>query len=395
MEKWFRILKNKFYLSAVVLFVMFPGLVQAQDSIPRNWSLNGYITNMQSFMFQDVNKAWISDNLLHNRLNFHWNSSSKVFGLTVDLRNRLISGESIKEIPNYISSTTSDNGWQKLFVNIASGNSYVLTSKIDRAYFDITLDKVQLRVGRQRINWAQCMVWNPNDLFNAYSFFDFDYIEKPGSDAIRLQYYTGSASSVEMAVKADRYNRITAAGLYRFNVLNYDFQVLAGLMNSEDYVLGAGWTGNIGNAAFNGEFSYFQPTKRFSDSTNIVAVSLGSNYTFSNSLTLQAELLYNQHQETNSSFTDYYYMDLSAKNLSFSKYTAMLQASYPVSPLLNLSFTGMYFPDIDGYFVGPSLTYFLTENLEASMLAQSFTGKFLAGAAQTYNFAFLKMKWNF
>ncbi|MDD3022123.1 MAG: hypothetical protein PHX61_14260, partial [Alphaproteobacteria bacterium] len=329
MGKWFRILKNKFYVSAVAILVIFPGLVQAQDSIPRNWSLNGYITNMQSFMFEDVNKAWISDNLLHNRLNFHWNSSSKLFGFTVDLRNRLISGESIKDNPNYIPASTSDKGWQKLFLNIASGNSYVLTSKIDRAYWDITLDKWQLRVGRQRINWGQCMVWNPNDLFNTYSFFDFDYIERPGSDAVRLQYYTGNTSSVEMAVKADRYNRITAAGLYRFNVSNYDIQLLAGLMNSEEYVLGAGWSGNIGNAAFTGEFSYFHPQKHFSDNTGIVAVSLGSNYTFNNSLTLQAEVLYNQQQKRNNSFTEYYNMDLSARNLSFSKYTAMVQASYP------------------------------------------------------------------
>ena len=395
MEKWFRILKNKFFLSAITILILIPNQLYAQDSIPRNWSLNGYITNMQSFMFQHVNKDWISDNLLHNRLNFHWNSTSNVFGLTVELRNRLLSGESIKYIPNYLQTSTLDNGWLNLSVNIASGNSYVLTSKIDRAYFDLTLDKLQLRLGRQRINWGQCMVWNPNDLFNAYSFFDFDYIEKPGSDAVRLQYYTGNASSVEMALKADRNNRITVAGLYRFNVLNYDFQLLAGLMNSEDYVVGAGWTGNIGNAALTGEFSYFHPKTNFSDSTGIVAISVGSNYTFSNLFTLQAEVLYNQQRKTISNFTDYYNMDLSAKNLSFSKFAAMLQGSYPISPLLNLSLAGMYFPDIDGYFVGPSLTYSLTDNLDFSILAQSFTGKFSAGTKQTYNFAFLKMKWNF
>ena len=372
-----------------------PNQLLAQDSIPRNWSLNGYITNMQSFMFQDINKDWVSDNLLHNRMNFHWNNSSNVFGLTVELRNRLLSGESIKYIPNYIQTSTLDNGWLNLSVNIASGNSYVLTSKIDRAYFDLTLDKLQLRVGRQRINWGQCLVWNPNDLFNAYSFFDFDYIEKPGSDAVRLQYYVGNASSVEMAVKADKYNRITAAGLYRFNRLNYDFQLLAGLMNSEDYVVGAGWTGNIGNAAFTGEFSYFHPMSNFKDSTGIVAISVGSNYTFSNSFTLQAEVLYNQQRKTINSFTDYYNMDISAKSLSFSHYTAMLQGSYPITPLLNISLAGMYFPDIEGYFIGPSLTYSLTENLGFSILVQSFTGKFTAESAQTYNFAFLKIKWNF
>jgi hypothetical protein len=109
---------------------------------------------------------------------------------------------------------------------------------------------------------------------------------------------------------------------------------------------------------------------------------------------LQAEVLYNQQRKTISNFTDYNNIYLSAKNLSFSKFTAMLQGSYPISPLLNLSLTGMYFPDIDGYFVGPSLNYSLTENLVFSILAQSFTGKLSAVITRTYNFAFLKMKWN-
>ena len=61
---------------------------------------------------------------------------------------------------------------------------------------------------RQRINWGQTLVWNPNDIFNAYSYFDFDYIERPGSDAIRLQYYPDYSSAIEMAVKADYENKI-------------------------------------------------------------------------------------------------------------------------------------------------------------------------------------------
>ncbi len=395
MEKWFRILKNNFFQGLMLLLIFSSTGVKAQDSIQHNWSLNGYITNMQSFMFQDINKDWVSDNLLHNRLNFHWNSNSGVLGLTVEFRNRLISGESMKYIPGYKQSTTADNGLMDLSFNIASGNSYVLNSKIDRAYIDLNLSKVQIRIGRQRINWGQCTIWNPNDLFNAYSFFDFDYIEKPGSDAVRVQYYTGDASSLEMAVKADKNNRITAAGLYRFNAGGYDFQFLGGLMNSEDYVIGTGWTGNIGNAAFTGELSYFRPKNNFTDTTGVVSASIGSSYTFRNSLTLLTEVLYNQTNTSVTNFSDYYNLNLSAKNLSFSKFTAMLQASYPVTPLFNVSLAGMYFPDLKGVFVGPTLTYSLTDNLEFSLIMQSFSGKFSSNTSQTYNLAFLKMKWNF
>ena len=37
-----------------------------QDSVSRNWTLNGYVTNMQSFMFQRWDGDWISDNLRHD-----------------------------------------------------------------------------------------------------------------------------------------------------------------------------------------------------------------------------------------------------------------------------------------------------------------------------------------
>ncbi len=91
------------------------------------------------------------------------------------------------------------------------------------------MDKFQVTLGRQRINWGQTFVWNPNDIFNAYSYFDFDYIERPGSDAVRLQYFPSSSSVAEFAVKVDDENDITAAGLYRFNKWGYDIQFLAGL----------------------------------------------------------------------------------------------------------------------------------------------------------------------
>ena len=394
MEKWFRMLRNKIKWF-IFLLLMLTQAIKAQESTSSQWSINGYLTNMQTFMFQDISKDWMSDNLLHNRLNVKWNSKSDILGITFELRNRLLSGESIKYIPDYIKNTTDDKGWLNLSANLATGNSYVLNSKIDRAYFDLNLDKFQIRVGRQRINWGQCMVWNPNDLFNTYSFFDFDYIEKPGSDAVRLQYYTGTTSSLELAVKADYLNRITAAGLYRFAVGSYDLQFLGGLLNEEDVVVGAGWSGNLGNASFTGECSYFHPKNHFSDSTGVVAASLGSGYTFSNSLTLQAEVLYNPQKNTTFNLSDYYNLDLSAKNLSFSDLSVLLQGSYPITPLFNVSLAGMYFPDIKSYFVGPTFIYSLSQNLDFSFLMQSFSGKFSSTVNQNYNFAFLKMKWSF
>ena len=370
--------------------------LNGQDTIQHNWSLNGYITNMQSFIFQNIDGDWTIDNLIHNRLNFKWVSKSGNIKTVLELRNRFIIGESVKADPDYGKMINTDNGYVKLSDNISTGNSYIFNSRIDRGYIDYTIDKFQVTIGRQRINWGQCYTWNPNDLFNAYSFFDFDYIEKPGSDAIRLQYYNTNTSALEFAIKADNNHNITSAVLYRFNKWNYDIQFLGGILNQQDYVIGTGWSGNIKGASFRGEVSYFQPKYNFADTSGILVVSLGTDYTFKNSFMLQFEMLYNQNRSSGiSNFVDFYNMSLSAKNLSFTKVTLMLQGSYPITPLFNVSLAGMYFPKLNGIFLGPSFTWSLTKNIDFSLITQSFAGQLLKGQTEHFNFAFLRLKWNF
>ncbi|MFV8328270.1 hypothetical protein [Flavobacterium sp. ZS1P14] len=52
----------------------------------------------------------------------------------------------------------------------------------------------------------------------------------------------------------------TAAFLYKFNKWKYDFLFLGGMYQT-DYVVGSGWAGNIKEAGFKGEMSYFIPKK--------------------------------------------------------------------------------------------------------------------------------------
>ena len=76
---------------------------------------------------------------------------------------------------------------------------------------------------------------------------------------------------------------------------------------------------------------------------------------------LQFEVLYNQKKSPGiTSFIDFYNMNLSAKNLSFTKVTLMLQGSYPITPLFNVSLAGMYFPKIKRDFSWP-ITYLLID----------------------------------
>jgi hypothetical protein len=237
-------------------------------------------------------------------------------------------------------------------------------------------------------------VWNPNDIFNAYSFFDVDYIERPGSDAVRLQYYPTWSSSVEVAVKADNNNDITAAGLYRFSKWGYDIQFLAGYSNSSDIVAGAGWSGTLGSASFRGEGTWFHPLNSLTDTTGITIITAGVDRNLKDNSMAQFQLMYCNNPLDLKNFTNLYAGNLSAKDLAFSKFSAFGQFIWAASPLWKISLSAMWFPDLDGYFAGPSVEFSMAENVDSSVFWQHFDGN-PGDSDSRINLVFLRIKYSF
>ena len=391
-------MKNSLFL--IILSFLLCQMETFSQEKTQNWSMNGYVSNMQSASTDSIKGTWLNDNLIHNRLNFRWNPSN-TFTFGMDVRNRIFTGESVKLNPNYGSQVASDNGLADLSWSLIDEKSIVLNTAIDRLWFSYETGKLNVTLGRQRINWGQTFAWNPNDIFNSYSFFDFDYTEKPGSDALRIQYYTGMASSVELATKINSDEKITAAALFRFNKWNYDMQVLAGIVDEQDYVAGIGWSGNLAAFSFRGEMSYLRAKKNFADTKGITIATLSVDYMFANSLSVQFEFLYNQQEESQGfNFFQFYEQTLSVKKLSFTEYNYFFSFIYPISPLLSASFSAMYYPEYDGYFAGPSLDYSLGDNINFSIFVQSFSGEFenritLEKEKQSISLGFLRLKINF
>ncbi len=376
------------------LLITLPGKAQAQNKL----TLDGYLKFMNTNMFQDVGNPWYIENMLHNRLNINYYATDH-FTAGMGIRNRFIYGDLVQNYPGYKSMVEADMGYlNALTGNLIEDTSYVFTSSIDRLWLEYVYGNLNVKLGRQRINWGQTMAWNPNDIFNTYSFFDFDYEERPGSDALRVQYYTGYTALAEAAIKIDSAENITAAGLYRFNKWGYDIQFLGGMLNSSDWLAGTGWSGNIWDMGFSGEISYFRPKKHFEDTSGYFMTSLSLNYMFTNALMIQAEYLYNEFAGTMNiaDFTQYYVMPLSVKTVSFSKHSWFANISYPFHPLLNGTFSGMYFYDdnIKGFFVGPSLEYSLQNNLSTSLYGQWFDLD-MGKTEQTFTFLFLRFRWSF
>jgi hypothetical protein len=380
---------NRFLILILLLFLFCSGAASQEK---KSFSLDGYTSVMQSVMFDSLKGNFTNDNLIHNRLNMKGYLGEHIT-LVLELRNRIFTGDAVKA-PGYRSLIGTDQGLTDLSFNLVSEKSFLINTTIDRYWLDFNYGKFQARIGRQRINWGQTLVWNPNDIFNAYSFFDFDYIERPGSDAIRLQYYPGTSSSVEFAIKADREKDVTAAALYRFNKWGYDIQFLAGLANGSDLVAGTGWSGSLGTISFRGEASWFQPKESFTDSKGRGLVTTGFDKVFKDNSMAQIQVMYCNDPLKLTNFNSFYSGDLSSKDLAFSRFSAFGQFSYPATPLLNISASAMWFPDLHGYFAGPSVDYSLAENVDFSLIWQHFYSE-MAGIRTRVNIGFLRVKYSF
>ncbi|MFZ9045914.1 MAG: hypothetical protein ACO2ZZ_08605 [Cyclobacteriaceae bacterium] len=375
--------------SLLLVLALFLSLeVFSQEETPKNYQLSGYLKDMASFNFQEGLDSALIDNLVHNRLNFRWFPNDK-FQLRIEIRNRIFTGDLVSLFPNYGELVDVNNDYFDASWTVVNHNDLVIHSMIDRAYFEWKEDTWSLQVGRQRINWGINLAWNPNDIFNAYSFFDFDYEERPGTDAIRFQKYRGYAGGYEIAVKmADSIQALTAGFLYKWNYNDYDFQVLTGVMQN-NLAIGGGWAGSIGTLGFKGEATWFEPLDDSQERTVMTAIS--SDYIFPNSLFLTGSLLYISNPLGDGSFALTSTANLDIRSILPFKWTTFLQASYPLHPLFNVGLSGMVFPGNQGVFINPYFTWSIVNNLDLDVLGQLFVNGQPASAYVGYT----RIKWSF
>ncbi len=386
-------MKSVFKIAAIVL--IFLGLsprVLSQETYP-GLTANGYVSLLQSSIFERFDEEWFNENIIHNRLNVRLYAGPKVtFGM--EMRNRIFTADMLTYYPGYASGIDADRGWLDMSWNVIDERSFLFNIFLDRLWIDFSGNNYQLRLGRQRINWGQAFVWNPNDVFNTYSYFDFDYPERPGSDAIRLQIYPSYSSTLEIAANIDSEDNITAAALYRFNKWGYDIQFLGGYISGSDLMLGTGWSGSLGSASFRGELSWFQPYKSFSDTTGTGLFTLGFDRSFSNNANLQFQVMYCNKPVDFNDFNELYSGNMSAKDLAFSEISLFASAQYPVTPLLKIGLSTIFYPGINGVFAGPTIDASLAKNLDFSFFWQHFKADMISEKLKL-NLAFLRVKYSF
>jgi hypothetical protein len=271
----------------------------------------------------------------------------------------------------------------------------VIQSVIDRLLLKYSVPKWDITVGRQRINWGMNNIWNPNDIFNAYNFLDFDYEERPGNDAIRVQHYPKLNSSLEFAWKPGKHSdEHIASMMYKFNKAKYDYQVLAGLYNT-DLVIGGGWAGSIGNTGFKGEASYFHPYKNLYDTTGVLSASVMMDYTFKDGWYISGSVLFNSDPTGYFSSGGIYTTNLTAKSLFPFRYSFYTGVAKSIATVFTLNASVIYSPEKNSLILFPAFAYNASENLDVDLTIQSFFategGKYKSQGSAIY----LRGKWSF
>jgi hypothetical protein len=365
-------------------------------------SVSGYVKDMLGFYRLETpihigSSTFQSTayNLVHQRFNLTFFPDRPV-RLEAGIRNRWMTGPMVKDLQGYAQQMERDNGWMDLSATPVNGTNGFLNTSIDRLYLDADWGHLNLRLGRQRINWGMTLVWNPNDLFNAYSYFDFDYEERPGSDALRATIYLSATTSIDAAFKKDHWGKTTLAARFLTNLGNTDWQFLAGQC-ADDNVVGGGFSGSVEGCSLRGEASWFFPRKGNTGPSSLSA-TIESDYTLPNQFYLHAAYLYNSnHRDSTAVSLLQPGVELSAKRLSLGKHELFAQCAYPVSPLLNAGMAGMWNPTDGSSYLSPSATLSLSNNLELLLTAQILLGQPYSeyGSMGRVYAGFGRIKWNF
>jgi hypothetical protein len=389
---------NRILKSILLFFLIVPLIIAAQKEEPDREKIiefHGYIKDLNSFTVTDHFDSLDYVNLLHNRLNFSFNFSPKFKG-RLEIRNRIFFGDLWKQAPDFgklINQGDELMSLSKLWVN---HSNLVIQSVIDRGWLQYVSGKWDIKLGRQRINWGLNNTWNPNDIFNAFNFLDFDYEERPGADALRIQRTLKNNSVMELAYKPGKNkNMHVGALLYRFNKNKFDFQTLAGIWR-QDIVAGGGWAGSIEEAGFKGEFSYFHPQKKFLDTSGTLSFSIMVDQTFKKDWYVTLSFLFNTNPDAlingsppviNSALT--------AKTLFPYRYTFFIQAVKSFTVISSLSCSVIYSPEKNSLILFPVFTWNAAKNFDVDLASQTFfaskPGDYKMQGAAFY----LRGKWNF
>jgi len=405
-QTYIRMKNLRSILNGFLLLIIFSFNSFAQLS---SFELNGYAKYLFSSVKIPYFSERFSDHLIHTRINTRWYPVESI-SAALEARMRGFYGETVENFPNYIDQIKSKHDFVQLDYVAWNKNKSIGYVEIDRIWLDWQFKNFQTTIGRQRIAWGTSWVWNITDLFNPLSILDFDYEERPGVDAIRLQYYTGAVSKIEAAFTRGKTRGKSIAAVHAvMNKWNYDFHLLGGVKNNR-WILGGAWSGDISGAGFRGEIVASAAPQKSATSINkiprilgeslfdydkpVFSLALSGDYTFENSFYIHTEVLFNSNGKAkNAAIHQFEAAELGM--LSPSRLSMFHEFSYNFTPLIRGSIFGLFNPNDKSFVAVPSLNWSILENFDLMLIALLFDGKPLSEFGGFGKMFFIRTKYSF
>lgn len=379
-------------LWAALILQLLPSHARAQDDF---YQVGGYVKYL--FSSSDLPSIGrVNDHLLHARLNTRLYFSRAVTA-AAEIRNRIFYGGSVREIPDFLSTVRSDHDFGRADIVWWNARSSLGYTELDRLWIDGVYDNLQVTIGRQRIAWGTALVWNPTDLFNPLSVLDFDYEERPGVDAVHVQYFLSPVSKIEIAFKPGKtLARRIVAGKILLNRWNYDLHLIGGVQGTNPFVGGA-WAGDIAGAGFRGEIlarSIGEETDPRFDGAWSTSASLSADYTFPSNTYIHAEALFNSRGVTEQAQL-FLPESRSLGLLSPARWSLFQEVSFDLHPLVRVSGFIIYNPSDASFVVVPTVTWSASSQIDVSFVGLLFSGGTLTEYGGYGQSLFVRGKYSF
>ncbi len=234
-----------------------------------------------------------------------------------------------------------------------------------RGWVEYEAGQMRVKLGRQRIAWGSGRIWNPTDRFNPVQPTALEPDQKLGVDAGRIEWnYAGNGSLIAVAAPARPSSRTSRKLALRWQDTfgEFDLALMAGRINNEN-MFGVDITGNMGDAGV--RLEWMQARNPLDGGYG--QLSVGIDYTlhhpwFSNGLYMALEYFYNGVAGSPRFKQD--------RLNSRSNHLLGSMLGYDLTPLWRIDLLLIADLQQSGWFIAPSITWSVDENMDLSFFAQ-------------------------
>ena len=195
------------------------------------------------------------------------------------------------------SGSTGPEALPMSWIAFDEGKPFQLRGRIDRLSLRLRLSHIDIKVGRQPVSFGSTWFFTPLDLVAPFGPTTIDREYKPGVDALRADFYLGTATQITaVAAYAGSWQLegMVLAANGRINLGLWDISLFLGSVH-KDFVAGLDATGSIGDFAVRAAATFTVPPEDEDDEENsepFFRIVFGGDYRTPFGLTVLAEVYY-------------------------------------------------------------------------------------------------------